>query len=117
MSKIRILNASRNYFALFAGYHARVSRSVRVSIAGTEFSVRTDAKPKYVRELATYVEDKMSEAKGTGRGMSTQTLVLLAAMSIADDLKQLQAEQREFRREVRERSKQILKTLEREARS
>jgi hypothetical protein len=38
-------------------------------------------------------------------------------MSIADDLKQLQAEQREFRREVRERSTQILKTLEREARS
>ncbi|MCP4445168.1 MAG: hypothetical protein GY811_07480 [Myxococcales bacterium] len=47
--------------------------------------------------------------------MSTQTLALLAAMGIADDLRQLQAEQRESRREVRERSNQILKTLEREA--
>lgn len=88
-----------------------------MSIAGSEFSVRTDAKPKYVRDLASYVEEKMSEAKSSGRGMSTQTLVLLAAMSIADDLKQLQVEQKEFRREVRERSTQILKTLEREAQS
>lgn len=88
-----------------------------MSIAGSEFSVRTDAKPKYVRELAACVEEKMSEAQSSGRGMSTQTLVLLAAMSIADDLKQLEAEQKEFRREVRERSSQILKTLEREAQS
>ncbi len=94
-----------------------MSRSVRVSIAGNKFSVRTDAKPKYVRDLAAYVEQKMTEAKGDRSGMSTQTLVLLAAMSIADELKQSQEEQRGFRREVRERTTQILKTLEREAQS
>lgn len=86
-----------------------------MSIAGTQFSVRTDAKPKYVRELAACVEQKMAEAKTSGPGMSTQTLALLAAMSIADDLKQLEAEHKEFRREVRERSERILKTLELEA--
>lgn len=59
----------------------------------------------------------MAEAKGNRAGMSTQTLVLLAAMSIADELKQSQGEQRDFKREVRERSTQILKTLEREAQS
>lgn len=88
-----------------------------MSIAGNQFSVRTDAKPKYVRDLAAYVEEKMAEAKGNRSGMSTQTLVLLAAMSIADELKQSQREQRDFKREVRERSTQILKTLEREAQS
>ncbi|MCP4445169.1 MAG: cell division protein ZapA [Myxococcales bacterium] len=40
-----------------------MSRSVRVSIAGSQFSVRTDAKPKYVRDLASYVEEKMAETK------------------------------------------------------
>ncbi len=88
-----------------------------MSIAGNQFSVRTDAKPKYVRDLAAYVEKKMAEAKGNRAGMSTQTLVLLAAMSIADELKQSEGEQREFKREVRERSTKILKTLEREAQS
>ncbi len=114
MSKIAVLSAPRS---VAGSYHARVSRSVRVSIAGSDFSVRTDAKPKYVRELARYVEEKMSAAKRGGRGMSTQTLVMLAAMGIADELIQLQTEQREFRREVRERSEQILRTLEREAHS
>ncbi len=70
-----------------------------------------------MRDLATYVEEKMAEAKGSRSGMSTQTLVLLAAMSIADELQQAQAEQRTFKREVRERSAKILKTLEREAQS
>ena len=88
-----------------------------MSIAGNQFSVRTDAKPNYVRDLAAYVEQKMAEAKGNRGGMSTQTLVLLEAMSIADELKQSQTEQRDFKREVRERSTQILKTLEREAQS
>ncbi len=88
-----------------------------MSIAGNHFSVRTDAKPKYVRDLAAYVEENLAEAKGTRSSMSTQTLVLLAAMSIADELKQSQTEQRGFRREVRERTTQILKTLDREAQS
>ncbi len=117
LSKKTILRRSPNCFRISGGYHARVSRSVRVSIAGNQFSVRTDAKPKYVRDLAAYVEEKMAEAKGNRSGMSTQTLVLLAAMSIADELKQSQREQRDFKREVRERSTQILKTLEREAQS
>ncbi len=117
MSKKPILDTSLNCFRISGGYHAPVSRSVRVSIAGSQFSVRTDAKPKYVRELASCVEEKMAEAKSSGAGMSTQTQVLLAAMSIADDLKQLEAEHKEFRREVRERSEKILTTLAREAQS
>lgn len=90
-----------------------------MSIAGCDFSVRTDAKPKYVRELAAYVEEKMSEAQGSGKGkgVSTQTLVMLAAMSIADEFLQLQAEQKDLKRAVRERSQRILDTLEREAQS
>lgn len=94
-----------------------MSRSVRVSIAGFDFSVRTDAKPKYVRELAAHVESKMAEAQASGKGMSTQTLVMLAAMSITDEFFQLQSEQEDLKREVRERSKRILDTLEREAQS
>lgn len=93
-----------------------MSRSVRVSIAGTDFSVRTDAKPAYVRELARHVEEKMQEASG-GRGMNTQTQAMMAAMSICDEYFQLKESQRELKKEVRERSKRILSTLEREAKS
>ena len=86
-----------------------------MSIAGVAFSVRTDAKPKYVRELAAHLEATIAESKVSGKGMSTQVLVMMAALSITDELFQLQGEHRELRREVRERSKRILDTLEREA--
>lgn len=93
-----------------------MSRSVRVSIAGFQFSVRTDAKPKYVKQLAAYVEDKIAEAKQSGgKSGTTQNHALLAAMSIADELFQEREKQRSFKREVRERSRRILKTLKREA--
>ena len=94
-----------------------MSRSVRVSIAGFDFSVRTDAKPKYVRELAAHVEAQMAEAQAGGKGMSTQNLVMMAAMSITDELFQLRAEQSKLKREVRARAGRILDTLEREAQS
>jgi cell division protein ZapA (FtsZ GTPase activity inhibitor) len=99
------------------GYHRPVSRSVRVSVAGSTFSVRTDAKPKYVKELAAYVDSKLEEARsaGGGKSASTQKLALLAAMSISDELHQLREEHRRLRKEVRERSRRILKTLEKEA--
>lgn len=92
-----------------------MTRSVRLSIAGVDFSVRTDAKPKYVRELAAVLEEKIQEAKASGKGMSTQVLVMMAALSITDDLLQLQTEHTELRRAIRERSQRILDTLEREA--
>jgi cell division protein ZapA len=88
-----------------------------VSIAGFDFSVRTDAKPKYVRELAAHVEAQMAQAKASGKGMSTQNLVMMAAMSITDELFQLREDQTQLKREVRERSMRILDTLEREAQS
>ncbi len=94
-----------------------MSRSVRVSIAGFDFSVRTDAKPKYVRELAAHVESQMEEAQAGGKSMSTQNLVMMAAMSITDELFQLRADQLKLKREVRERSMRILDTLKREAQS
>lgn len=94
-----------------------MSRSVRVSIAGFSLSVRTDAKPSYVKDLAAYVDDKLREARtaGAGRVASTQSLALLAAMSIADELHQAREDMRRLEREVRERSKKILDYLEREA--
>lgn len=88
---------------------------MKVSVAGTRLSVRTDAKPKYVKELAEYVTAKMEEAGASGRVITTQTLALLAAMTIADELFELRESQHELKRQVRERSERILRYLDREA--
>jgi cell division protein ZapA len=92
-----------------------VTRSVKVSVAGQQFSVRTDAQPKYLQELADFVTAKMDEVRRSGRTITTQSLALLAAMNIADELYQLRASQRELKRQVREKTERILNHLERAA--
>jgi cell division protein ZapA (FtsZ GTPase activity inhibitor) len=90
---------------------------VKVTLAGQKFAVRTDARPKYVRELAAFVDQKMEEARRSGKVVTTQALALLAAMSIADDLFQQREREENLRREVREKSRRILRYLEKEAES
>ncbi len=92
-----------------------VSRSVKVTVAGTRLAIKTDAKPKYIKELAAYVTEKIDEIKASGKTATTQSLALLAAMSIADELYELRDEQSQLKREVRERTNRILRSLEREA--
>jgi len=94
----------------------RVSRSVKVTVAGTRLAIRTDAKPKYIRELAAYVTEKIDEIKATGKTATTQSLALMAAMSIADELHELREEQRQLKRRVREKTNRILNYLEQEVR-
>jgi len=92
-----------------------VKRSVTVSVANQRLSLKTEAKPKYVKELAAYVDVKLKEAKKAGRTVTTQSLALLAAMNIADELHQLRESHDTLRREVRDRSRRILHALESEA--
>ncbi len=68
-----------------------------------------------MKELARFVSDKVAEAKGKGRTVSTQSLALLAAMNIADELFQLRDDHRQLKRQVRDKSEKILRALEREA--
>jgi cell division protein ZapA len=104
-------------FDQFGGqcYAARVKRSVTVNIGRQQFSLRTDANPSYVKELAAYVDQKLSDARQSGRTITTQSLALLAAMSIADELHQLRASHEALKRKVREKSKRILRSLDPEA--
>jgi cell division protein ZapA len=89
-----------------------VTRSVKVSVAGQTLALRTDARPNYVKELAEFVNAKIDEIRASGRVVSTQSLALLAALHIADELHQLRDEQRDLKREVRERSERILRYLD-----
>jgi cell division protein ZapA len=95
-----------------AQYDGRVSRSVKVTVAGQKLAIRTTAKPKYVKELASYVTGKVDEIRKTGRIQSTQQLALLAAMNIADELVQLRESEAALKRQVHEKTQKILEYLE-----
>ena len=91
-----------------------MSRSVKISLAGHKLSLRTDAKPRYIKELADYVNTKIEQARSSGKIATTQSLALLAAMTIADELFQAREEKDRLERQVRERTRRILRYLEAE---
>lgn len=89
-----------------------MNRSVKVLVAGQRLAIRTSAQPAYVEELARFVTDKVEELRASGRAMTTQSLALLAAMNIADELYQLRERQEQLKRQVREKSERILRYLD-----
>jgi cell division protein ZapA len=91
-----------------------VSRSVKVSLAGQQVSLRTDAKPRYIKELADYVNSKIEQAKASGKIATTQALALVAALTIADELFQVREDKDQLERQVRERTQRILRYLDAE---
>jgi len=64
------------------------SNVVRVNILGQEYVIKTSANPKYIQEVAKYVNTKMDEIKESGVDSSSQQLKIsvLACMNITDEL-------------------------------
>ena len=64
------------------------SNVVRVNILGQEYVMKTSANPKYIQEVAKYVNEKMDEIKQSGVDSSSQQLKIsvLACMNITAEL-------------------------------
>ncbi len=64
------------------------SNVVRVNILGQEYVMKTSADPKYIQDVAKYVNEKMSEIKDSGVDPSSQQLKIsvLACMNITAEL-------------------------------
>lgn len=91
-----------------------MKRSVTVDVAGLKFTLKTEADEAYVRSLARLVTEKIDEVKTSSRTVATQSLAILAAMNIADDLLKTRRKAAEFKKRVRDKSRAILEILEKE---
>ena len=69
---------------------AHASRTtVRVKIAGEEYTLRTDADEAYTRRCAAFVDERM-RAIGGESGLGAKKTAIMAALSLSDDLLQQQ---------------------------
>ena len=57
---------------------------VEVNILGRKITLRAEGNEEYVREVAQYVDEKMTEAQRLGQ-TSPLNVAILAALNIADD--------------------------------
>jgi cell division protein ZapA len=62
---------------------------VRVAIFGQTYTIKGDASPDYIEELAAYINDKMEDICGRSSTINPTQAAILAAMNIADEYFQL----------------------------
>ena len=82
------------------------SNVIRVNILGQEYVMKTIADPKYIQNVAKYVNEKMDEIKESGVDSSSQQLkiAVLACMNITAEL---------F--DVKSKSKDVISKVENQA--
>jgi cell division protein ZapA len=70
------------------------STSVRVTIVGEEYALRSDAPAAHTRELAAYVDRVIRQILEQTTVVETHKAAILAALQVTDELFQARAEAR-----------------------
>jgi len=73
---------------------------VEVEILGQKYTIRSEASPEYVRDLAAYVEKRAKELRNSGAGPDPVKLLALAALYITDELFRIRDDQEEADKET-----------------
>ena len=92
-------------------------RSISVTIAGQRYSIKSDASDAYVHTLAQTVDTKIREVQRGSKAAPLQSLAVLAALQLADELERERKRRGELRQRVRERSQALKSYLAREVRA
>ena len=86
---------------------------VKVNIFGQDYVVRSAAGPKYLEQVAEYVNNKMEEIKASGIDDSQQLrIAVLAAMNITDELFTYRKEKKKFIDKVEAKTVAITEFIE-----
>ncbi len=85
--------------------------TIIVNIMGTEYPIKSDADPNYVREVAQYVDTKMREIAEVASLKSVTKLAVLAAMNIADELLQEKEEKESIGSALEEKALKLASSL------
>lgn len=93
-----------------------MKRSVSVQIAGVRYSLKTDEDERWVKSIAAFVDAKMRDVQKHTRTVDTQSVAVLAALQVAEELFAERRDAGELRKSIREKSQSLLDYLEREAR-
>jgi cell division protein ZapA len=74
------------------------SNVVKVNILGQKYVISTSADPRYIKEVAAYMNEKMEELKNSGIDANSQQLkiAVLAGMNITDELFAQKANQKKL---------------------
>lgn len=85
--------------------------SVRVTIFGDEYTIRSDATAAHTRDVAAYVDRVIRQVQSAGTVVETHKVAILAALQIADELLRERRESSELVGTMRELSADVRRWL------
>jgi cell division protein ZapA len=85
---------------------------VEVEILGQKYTIKSEADPKYVKDLAAYVEKRVKSVEGQIRGQDPVKALALAALYIADELFRAREELSKFEGDLPKRIGAMVDLLE-----
>lgn len=83
-----------------------------VQIFGREYKIRGHADQNYIRKMAKYVDGKMRELAENSSLPSQESIAILVALNIADELFQERAKSTDTLSEVEERADHLIELLD-----
>ena len=87
-------------------------KTFEVKILGQRYKIRSDEQEEYIQSLAKYVCEKIGEIEQSTKTVATHTLAILVALHLADELHKQKGADEQFRREVRERVRHVLRIIQ-----
>ncbi len=85
---------------------------VEVEIRGRTLSIRSDRDPEFVRQLAAYVDRKLGQLQNSAPQASTDKLLMMASLTVAEELFEARSELDQMQDEIEERAATMRKLLE-----
>ena len=85
--------------------------SVKVSIVGQEFTIRSDATPEHTREVAAYVDKTIRGIMQSGAVVESSKAAILAALQITDELFRARSSQRALDESMQALSSEVRRWL------
>ena len=89
---------------------------VAVQIAGQRFVLRGDEDERATRDMAAYLDGRIKELQKQTRAADTQSLAVLAALQITEELFKERRASADLKKRIRERSRALLHLVESRAR-
>ena len=88
-------------------------RSMRIEVGGRVLTVRSDAPESRVNELVDYVNERLERIRSQSTTVSSDQVILLAALNMAEELFALKDRHDALKARVQDRGQRLLATIDR----
>ncbi len=90
----------------------RTSNTFDITVLGQKIKIATDSDAEHIGMVVDFVERKFEEAKGSIKGINTQSLLIMTLLNVADELIRLRKNKAQELDNVISKMRRILEVIE-----